>query len=114
MSENASPKNVMTLSYLSGSSVTDTDAKFGSVSYFYDALGQKWMKNAQDESTGEPYTAEAVPDSLAADGMPVFLGTGRWKTYIVALSHTTFLKMNIGGDGNSRPLGDLLGTVRVL
>ena len=95
------------------STITDTDAKFGNVTYYYDSNTTKFMKSQLDEATntGQPIITPAVATMYTGSGLPVFLGTGRWKTYIIPISHTQFLKLNIGGGGFSQPLTDLVKTI---
>ncbi len=100
--------DIMTIEYVSGNSITDTDAKFGDVTYFYDGTTGTWMRTVSELGT----TQAAMPVSTV-NGFPVFDGTGRWKTLIIPLSHTTFLKANIGGSGESQPLYDLVATLTV-
>lgn len=104
------------ISYVSDTNITTTDAKFGSVTYYYDTTNQQWMKIGQSEKTGD--TESPVPATTyteypyTADNFPVFVGTNRWLTLIVPLSHTTFLRLHVTGSGQTQPLRDLLRTVR--
>jgi len=105
--------DIMTVSYISGNSITDTDNKFGNITYYYNGNNQSWMVELPDEQNGGMEAATvATPISYTADGLPVFNGTRRWKTYIVPLSHTTFVKLNITGGGFIQPLTDLLATLK--
>ena len=59
----------------------------------------------------------AVPYSeypYVSNNVPVFQATGRWATYVIPLSSTNFLKLNIGGSGQRQPLFDLLKTIRLV
>lgn len=104
------------ISYISGTNITTTDAKFGSVTYYYDENSQRWMKIGQSEKTGDtqsPVPAIAYNEyPQTVDGLPVFVGTNRWLTLIVPLSHKTFLKLHITGSGQTQPLKDLLRTIK--
>jgi len=104
------------ISFVTGTNMTTTDAKFGSVTYYWDESGQKWMKIGQSERIGE--TESPIPATTyteypyVANTFPVFVGTNRWLTLIVPLSHTTFLKLHITGSGQTQPLKDILGTIK--
>ncbi|OHA42655.1 MAG: hypothetical protein A3G59_00490 [Candidatus Taylorbacteria bacterium RIFCSPLOWO2_12_FULL_47_20] len=104
------------ISYITGANITTTDAKFGSVTYYWNESGQKWMKIGQSEKTGEnesPVPATTyIEYPYAANTFPVFVGANRWLTLIIPLSHTTFLKLHITGSGQTQPLKDVLGTIK--
>jgi|GEM_PF-5309655 len=106
----------ITVTFSSGTAMTDTDAKFGPVTYFYAATGPNganWYRKRGDEMTGDTETVTlATPAAYTADGMLAFLGTSRWKTYIVPLSKTHFMKINITGSGKTDALDVLLKTVK--
>lgn len=102
------------IQYVTGDKITDTDAKFGSITYYYEKSTGKWMEtdNAQTNSANvftTPAPAKVV--TYTADKLPVYAGTTRWLTYIVPLSNNTFLKLNITGSGATQPLQDLIKTV---
>ena len=99
--------DMMTLSYITGSHITDTDAKFGDLTYFYDDTRKEWVRVRESETT------PAIEDNTSADGLPIFTGIGAWRTYIIALSQTTFLKLNISS-GHVAPLNALLKTITKL
>lgn len=105
--------DVMTMDYISGATVSDTDGKFGPVSYSFDNNQQKWLVTRLDEETGSNSTTPATP-VMTVSGFPIFAGTHRWLTYIVPISHTTFIKVNITGSGNTKPLQDLILTIQSL
>jgi len=58
-----------------------------------------------------PGIRPAEPEFYTLGNLPVFTGTGRWKTNIVALSHDKFLIINVGGGGFTDPLDPLTKTV---
>lgn len=105
--------DTMTIQYVSGDKITDTSGKFGPVTYYFDTSTSKWMRSSPDERTGDAteIVVPAVP-ILTINGLLVFSGTSSWLTYIIPLSHTTFLKLNISGSGNTQPLTDLLRTIK--
>lgn len=105
--------NTITLTSISGNSVTDSDAKFGNITYYYDENSKAWMVKLPDEQYGGSMSPTiAKPAFYTTSGLPVFNGTGRWGTYIIPLSSTTFLKLNISGGGLTQPLIDLTKTVK--
>lgn len=106
--------DTITMQYISGNSITDTDAKFGPVTYYFDARTQQWMRSSPDESGNQPglIVTIASPIAYTGSGLAIFRGTGRWLTYIIPLSHTTFLKLNISGSGNTEPLRSLVQTIK--
>ena len=113
LQEGVSAGDGITIDYISGNKITDTDAKFGNVTYYYSDSSQAWIVESPDEQNGgtlPPTTA--TPALHTTSGLPVFLGTHRWATYIIPLSHTTFLKLNIGGGGNTQPLTELVKTIQ--
>jgi len=105
--------DTISVQYVSGNKITDTDAKFGNITFFYDTNAQMWMET-NDEQGGPEHevTGPALPTLQTKDNTLVFKGVGRWATYIVPLSHTTFLKLNITGGGLSQPLTDLVKTIK--
>ncbi|MBU1015450.1 hypothetical protein KKI17_03425 [Patescibacteria group bacterium] len=109
----------MDITFLTGISITTDDAKFGSITYYYDEDSQRWMKrgSALEYETGSDSSIPATPYAgypSTEDGLPVFPGTTRWATFIIPLSHTTFLKLHITGSGSTQSLEDMLRTVRTL
>ncbi|MBX4198462.1 hypothetical protein KW782_03960 [Candidatus Parcubacteria bacterium] len=105
--QNVGPgKDRIIITKVSGGSVTDTDSKFGNVTYRYDSSTKKWMKNSGTEAK-----TEAMPNFGTASNLPVFSGTGRWKTNIIALSSNTFLVINITGSGYTDALDPFTKTV---
>ena len=89
-----------------GNKVTTTDNKFGEVSYFYDTHDGEWMTIGNDG-----VTKPAKISYYTVSGLPVFMGTNRWKTTIVALSTTKFLVIHITGSGWTAVVDSLTKTV---
>jgi hypothetical protein len=115
LTEVSQPGDEISVDYVSGTTITDTDSKFGSITYLYDSTKQMWMETDNEEGEGvspHPTPVQAIAVMYTADGLPVFKGTARWETFIVPLSHTTFLRLNIGGSGYSQPLNDLVKTIK--
>ena len=110
--------DIINISYISAPEITSVDSKFGSVTYYFDEKRNQWM--VIDQREGKPSTNNGDPSPspvsldhvLLVDNLPVFSGSERWMTFIVPLSHTTFLKLNITGSGQTQPLQDLLKTVK--
>jgi len=103
----------ITIDYAAGvARFTDTDTKFGAMTLYWSATKGKWLMEWDPEQTGRLRVEEAKPLRYLFPNVPVFQGIGRWQTYIVALTHTSFLRFNITGGGNTKPLDDLLKTVR--
>jgi len=98
--------------------VTDTDAKFGEVTYFYSE--EEWLKSGYiSNRTGGVFpTAPIKPSLYTADNLPVVTGTTRWLTYFILpldplISDTTY-KLNITGTGNTTALNSLVKTFRII
>ncbi len=107
--------DIITLEYVSGPSVTSEDSKFGNITYSYDEVKQSFVSTSNISGEHVTTSTGPVPAVIAAytaDNMPAFPGTKRWLTYIVPLSHTSFLKLNITGSGNTDALKELIKTVK--
>ncbi|MDB5254907.1 MAG: hypothetical protein JWL92_283 [Candidatus Nomurabacteria bacterium] len=107
--------DTITIDYVPATSVTSEDAKFGNISYSYDESKQGFISTSNisgEKSTTATGPVPAIVVAHTADNLPVFPGTKRWLTYIVPLSHTTFLKLNITGSGNTDALKELIKTVK--
>jgi hypothetical protein len=107
--------DTMTIDYVSGQNIMDTDAKFGTITFSYDETKQIWVETDNEEGEGvSPHTTPvaATTTIYTTDNLPVFTGTGRWLTYIIPISHTTFLKLNITGSGSTQALEDLVKTLK--
>ncbi len=103
--------DTITISYITGNSITDGDGKFGNITYSYDTTQQTWVQNSLDEQSGAPTTAKVTP-TYNANGWPILPGRAGWKTVIIPLSHTTFVKLNISGSGQTQALDDLVATLQ--
>lgn len=104
----------MTIEYVLGDKISDTDSKFGSITYYYEKSTQRWLQvnNAQSADPNQlSVPADAKSVATTADKLPVYAGTKRWLTYIIPLSTNTFLKLNITGSGATMPLQDLVKTI---
>lgn len=100
--------------YVMGDTISDSDAKFGNITYYYEKSTKRWLEtdNAQTSAANQmsaPTLARTV--AYTADKLPVYPGTKRWLTYIIPLSTNTFLKLNITGSGATAPLQDLVKTI---
>ncbi len=104
----------MTIEYVLGDKISDTDSKFGSVTYYYEKSTQRWLEVNNSETKDPNQLSTPAPARIAtytADKLPVYAGTKRWLTYIIPLSTNTFLKLNITGSGATMPLQDLVKTI---
>jgi len=108
------------VSFKPGYWITDSDSKFGDVTYYYDAFAKKWVKSkGLVGKTGMGINPEmATPAFYVLDNTPVFVGTGRWLTYIIPVSPSRaagsagFIKMQITGSGSTQDLEDLIKAIQ--
>jgi hypothetical protein len=101
----------ITLDYTESQSYTDIDAKRGQVTYTFNDVSGKWIAVENTYTDGGMVSNEAKPVLMINKIIPVFVGSSRWKTYIVPLSHTQFLKINITGSGQTTPLDEFIKTI---
>jgi hypothetical protein len=97
--------------------ITDTDAKFGNITYYYDSGIKKWMVKGPDETgDGSNLTPKEATVLFTVDGLPVFRGTGRWLTYIVPISSSSILYLHEGDTegGYTQTLTNLVKTLKKL
>lgn len=94
--------DTITMEYITGQSVSNSDSKFGTVTYSYNAPSQSWMRDG----------VVATPEFYTQNNLPVFLGVKRWKTYVIPTSTTSFVVMNITGSGNADALDALAQTIQ--
>ena len=99
-----------------GNSITDTDAKFGNITYYYDSITQKWMVNAPDERDGGTLPAVVATPLFTVNGWPVFRGTSRWLSYIIPISPSSILYFHEGDTegGYTQTLTNLVKTLKKL
>lgn len=99
-----------------GNSITDTDAKFGNITYYYDSSTQKWMVNKPDETNGGTMMAVEATPLFNVNGWPVFRGTRRWLSYIVPISPSSILYLREGDTegGYTQTLTNLVKTLKRL
>ncbi len=113
---NESCGDLITIDYIQDSKVTTMDAKFGDTTYYYDSATQQWMQAAQTSDKEPGAISPQGPVTWIVmntdSGLPVFGSTGRWKTYVVALSPAKILRFNITGGGITQPLTDLVKTLK--
>lgn len=98
---------------VSGDKVQDVDSKFGDVTYQFDETLNEWQVTWNTDATvgtdQGPKSAELLFNTNS--GFPVFAGVHRWKTDVVALSHTQFLLVNITGSGETTALDPIVNTL---
>lgn len=99
-------KDVIYIKRFSGASVTTEDPENGNVMYFFDSQKGSWMKveyvgQSLNQSGGgtKGVPVAFVPSRFTKDGKPVFEGTSRTRTLIVALDTSDFIIVNISGTG---------------
>ena len=99
-----------------GNSITDTDAKFGNITYYYESSSQKWMVNAPNERDGGTLPAVVATPEFTVNGFQVFKGTGRWLTYIIPISPSSILSLKEGDTegGYTQTLTNLVKTIKKL
>ena len=89
-----STENPTTITESTGS-VENGSGKFGSYTISY--VNNGWVAQQQNEQDGSSYSASITPIAYTASGLPIFgSNTGHgWGMYgyVVALSHTKFLKI---------------------
>lgn len=98
---------------VSGDKVQDIDGKFGDVTYQFDETLNEWQVTWNTDATvgtdQGPKAAELLFNTNS--GFPVFAGLHRWKTDVVALSHSQFLLVNITGSGETSALDPIVKTL---
>jgi len=94
--DNAGDK--ITISQKYGNEITDTDAKFGDLTLYYNDYDSTWRQETGD------YPSVVSPYQYIFGSIPVFSGTGRWRTYIIPAPKfgTGFIKLNISGSGDTK------------
>jgi hypothetical protein len=99
-----------------GNSITDTDAKFGNITYYYDSSSQKWMVSKPNERDGGTLPAVVATPEFTVNGLSVFRGTGRWLTYIIPTSSSSILSLREGDTegGLTQSLTNLVKTLKKL
>ena len=120
-----STDNEIYIKYILGDTIFDFSVNFGGVAYYYDKNKNVWMEIDEmhldnnivddiivcDPTTG--LTRKADVTNITKDGLIIFDGRKRRASFIIPLSYSKFLRLNIqGGDGGSLPLDDLLETIR--
>lgn len=94
---------------LKSTSYTDSDSKFGDVKVAYNAQKNMW------EATGECDSPSPCNRSFVnGNGVQVFIGRSRWLTYIAPLGNAEILIFNSTGGGYTKPLEDLIQTVKAV
>jgi hypothetical protein len=110
-------KDVIYMTRFRGASVITEDAMNGSVIYFYQPEQKTWMRI---EYTGDlTKQRDLIPEAFAPiratrDRKPIFDGTSRVKTLIVALGISDFIIVNISGSGYSAILDSFVSGIQAL
>lgn len=109
-------KDVLFITRFHGGSVTTQDDSYGNVTYFYEAGQKSWMRidyvgELPSEETIKPEVF--VPVRFTKEGKPIFEGTSRAKTLIVALGSDDFVIVNISGTGYTRILDTFITDISI-
>lgn len=107
-------KDVITMTKFSGTSVTTEDSVNGNVTYFYDNSGKTWMRidYAKQLSSEETIKPQAfTPIHFTRYNKPIFDGTSRSQTLIIAFSVNDFLIVNISGTGYTSILNAFVSAI---
>lgn len=108
-------EDTIVMTRFKGTSVTTEDLKYGNVTYFYDSVNKAWMRVYHDGSltAGEKILPEIfVPIQTTKYRKPVFEGTSRHKTLIIAFSSEDFLIVNINGTGYTNILDSFVKEIQ--
>ncbi len=107
--------DTLTIDYFEGEQISDSDAKFGNITYYYDLNLDQWMSvgNTGVGDDASVYTTSAKIISYTKDNFPIFNGVGRWRTFIIPLDHSHFMKIKITGSGDVKPLLALIKTIEI-
>lgn len=110
-------KDTIIMTRFRGTSVTTEDPKYGNVTYFYDSVNKAWMRIYHDGtlSIGEKVLPEIfVPIQTTKYRKPIFEGTSRYKTLIVAFGSEDFLIVNINGTGYTKILDSFVKEISTI
>lgn len=113
--KNVGPRSLDTIviTRFKGSSVTTSDPKKGSVTYFYNASSSSWMMYKGGVSAYSGGNAEgATPIDRTDTGKSIFEGTTAAKTLIVTLGTQDFVIFNINSGGYLDVFDALVKSVR--
>ncbi len=89
-------------------SYTDSDSKFGDVTVAYNSQKKIWEATGACDSP-----APCNRTFVTSQWIQVFIGRSRWLTYIVPLSTKSLLVFNSTGGGYTKPLEDLIQTLKI-
>ncbi len=108
-------KDTIIMTRFRGTSVTTEDPKYGNVTYFYDPVNKAWMRVYHDNtlSIGQKILPGIfVPLQTTKYKKPVFEGTSRYKTLIIAFGFEDFLIVNINGTGYTKILDSFVKEIK--
>ncbi|MEK7184878.1 MAG: hypothetical protein AAB683_01955 [Patescibacteria group bacterium] len=105
----------ITISYEKENSISDGDIKNGIYTFYWNLKEKKWSVDITDDK-GMKITGQNPQIVLMKfkNTAPVFLGKSPYRTYIVALSPMSFIKLNITGQGNTEPLDNILNDMKLI
>lgn len=106
--------DIISVSFVQSSTVTNTDAKFGTIVYMYDYAKNAWTYKQDTDTRVVPDFIIATPLRNTANNLPVFAGTQRWATRIVPLSDKQVLVFNVTGSGYVPALEAFVDSMRLI
>lgn len=111
-------KDTIYITRFRGTSVTTSDTANGNVTYFYNTNEKVWMQleySGDISSLGDKIIPNVVvPTRSTKDNKPIFDGTSRSKTLIIALSTDDFIIVNINGTGYTKILDTFVEGIRAI
>lgn len=102
------PEDIITIDIIKSDIYEDNDAKFGPFSLSYDYDQKCWTSYDPDQKgfCREP--------QVNKNGLEYFTSTARWATFVFPLEKNVFLRLNITGSGDTRPLREVVETVDLI
>lgn len=116
--------DTMDINFVRASTVTNTDAKFGTITYTYDAQNRIWLVSgeadilyinvpAEDrDKPVEPHAATAFRTTKS--GLPIYPGVMRWKTEIIPIAPDRIIVAHVTGSGYTKDLETLVDTITLI
>ncbi|MCF7865740.1 MAG: hypothetical protein K9M11_04530 [Candidatus Pacebacteria bacterium] len=111
-------KDTIFVSRFHGTSVTTNDEVNGNSTYFYNTNEKTWMRLeyfGDISSLGDKIIPQTVvPTRSTKNNKPIFDGTSRSKTLIIALSIDDFIIINISGTGYTKILDTFVNNISAI
>ncbi len=107
------PEDIISVSYRVRELFEDSDAKFGPFQLRYSEKKQCWETYTTSGKgvIGDVTFICTEPVGYTDAGLPIFVSTLRWKTYVIPIDKDKFVKLNISGSGSTKPLEDIVKSV---